>query len=424
MDKAQRSVDGQSPTPSFSSAAGSKPSGSELYQQAMANVNAHQNAGQGSSTHISPLAGGARKNVGAGGYGGSVPKIPHYPTAEQEKEALKRYEEAKMAVDRIHNPYDSNGAEPIAYDSLYPKAGGSSSGVGAGAADAPPSFEASVNGSNVNTGLMSALAEKAALAERMRLEEADTAMQNQAVAPPPSFHAVQVNMDQQYRDAAAEKEDIRKKLEAKDAAAAAKRARHQQQRQHSSRNQQQQQQPLPVPQQPRPQPPTNAQILTAAEEKAMLKAKLEAKDAARMGQKKVNGMPTPPASPRPQPTSFHAPSPQLSSQQQRQQQQLLTPISPPTHTPLSPPPPPPLMPRPPADYIRETREEDERVSRVVIDGASFDDEDVEGGGVNGNGGGHAAGIYMNGNASGSLSKKSLVMVPGPPPPLPPKPAGE
>jgi hypothetical protein len=388
----------------------------------MANVNAHQNASQAPSTHVSPLSGGTRKNVGPGGYAAGVPKTPQYLTAEQEKEAFRRYEEAKMAVDRVHNPYESNGTGPIAYDSLYPKPGGSSSGAGAsGAVDAPPPFEASITGSNASAGPMSAMVEKAALAERMRLEEAAGAMHNQAVAPPPSFNAVQDNMQQQYRDAAAEKEDVRKKLEAKDAATAAKRARHQQQRQQSLRNQQQyQQQQQHQPHQSMPQPPSSTQVLTAAEEKARLKAKFEAKDAARMmGQKKVNGMPTPPASPRPQATSFQSSNPQVS----QQQHQLMTPVSPLVPTP---PPPPPLMPRPPAEYIRETREEDERVSKVVIDGVGLDDEGSEGGSGGGGGGsGRAAGIYMNGNASGSLSKRSLVaMIPGPPPPLPPKPAGE
>lgn len=395
----------------------------------MANVNTHQNAPQVSSIHVSPLAGGTRKNGGGGGGGSGAPKVPQYLTVEQEKEALRRYEEAKMAVDRVHhNPYESNAAAPIAYDSLYPKPGASSSsgaGAGAGAADAPPSFEASMTGPNTNPGPMSAMAEKAALAERMRLEEAAAAaggMQNQNAAPPPSFNAVQDNIQQQYRDAAAEKEDVRKKLEAKDAAAAAKRARHQQQRQQSLRNQHHQTQPLPPPQHAMPQPPSGAQVMTAAEEKARLKAKFEGKDAARMmGQKKVNGMPTPPASPRPQVSSF-----QSSNTQVPPQQRLTTPVSSPH---LTPPPPPPLMPRPPADYIRETREEDERVSRVVSDGAGFDDEGSEGGGSGASGGvngrGYAAGIYMNGNSSGSLSKRSLVAVaPGPPPPLPPKPAGE
>lgn len=383
VDKTQRdgrTVSGQSTGDK------SKPSGAELYQQAMANVNANANKIQPTLPRISPLSGGTRKPTSVG------PKVPHYLTAEQEKEALRRYEEAKMAVDRVHNPYsDSTGPAPIAYDSLYPKVGGSSSG----AADAPPSFEASVSPAVAAAAPMSALAEKAALAERIRVADA-TPPQNQFTTPPPSFKAATDNnqIQQQYKDAAAEKEELRKKLEAKDAAAAAKKARQQQRQQQRNGN-------APGAR-PTPTPPTQGQILTAAEEKAMLKAKFDAKDA-KAAQKKVNGhvnqrtMPNaspPPSSPQP---SFY------------QQQQQVTPS------------PPPLMPRPPAEYIQETQEEDARVSKVAIDGASLKlDEGDEDGSIIGGGTG---GVYLNGTGSRNASG-NMVRAPGPPPPLPPKPAGE
>ncbi|KAI0056427.1 hypothetical protein BV25DRAFT_1909846 [Artomyces pyxidatus] len=92
-----------------------------------------------------------------------------------------------------------------------------------------------------------------------------------------------------------------------------------------------------------PATPTNgpARPLTAAEEKAMLKAKYAAES-------QPQAQPEPPSSPPP----FGS----YSTASQHSQ------------PPVTPPPPPPLMPRPPVEYIQETREEDARL-RDLDDGA-------------------------------------------------------
>ena len=56
-------------------------------------------------------------------------KVTGHLTAEEEKEALRRYEDAKRAVDRVQgtseHPWSApgdDGLELISYDSLYPTA--------------------------------------------------------------------------------------------------------------------------------------------------------------------------------------------------------------------------------------------------------------------------------------------------------------
>ncbi|KAF9001751.1 hypothetical protein BDQ17DRAFT_616286 [Cyathus striatus] len=69
--------------------------------------------------------------------------VPQYPTAEQEKAALRRYEEAKRAVDRTQG---GDGA-PVAYDALYPEGGSSSQQQQQPReADLPPPFQESTSG--------------------------------------------------------------------------------------------------------------------------------------------------------------------------------------------------------------------------------------------------------------------------------------
>lgn len=393
------------PTTTSSSSAGggggSKLTPAQLYQQAMAGVNANQNKNQPPPPHVSPLSGrSANRSLSAS----AAPKIPQFLTAEQEKEALKRYEEAKMAVERVHNP-DVGGLAPVSYDSLYPKTSSSTTG---GIRDAPPpSFEASVT-SAADTGVtrhLSAAAEKAVLETRLREMDAQAASGQYDNPPPPAFDnarataptataaAVGPNTPEQYIAAAVEKEALRKRLEEKDAAAVAKRQRKAQARQQAS------QRNGTAESRPAPTPPTNTgsggKVLTAAEEKALLQAKYDAKDA-----RKMNGgtQPKQTNATAPTPLSSSSPSPQLPFQQR---QQGSTP---------TPPTPPPLMPRPPAEYIQETQEEDARVSKLAFGGGTnLKLEDGEEYGVNG--------LYVNGNGS-------VVKAPGPPPPLPPKPAGE
>ena len=342
---------------------------SEMYRQAMANVNTSRN--QPPLPHVSSLSNPSQKQPNS-----TTPKIPQYLTAEQEKAALKRYEEAKSAVDRLQS-------QPIAYDSLYPKPEGSSSS--APSPDAPPSFEASV--SSISVGPMTAAQEKAALAERMRA--ADNQHITQFSPLPPPFNAATSPVSgsssplsqKEFMDAAAEKEALRKKLEARDAS----RKKSSSAMTVSSRNTSSTTgtRPTPIPP-PMSTPISNANtVMSAAEEKALLKARLEAKDV------KVSKKGS------------------ITHRQQALQQYS-------TATMLATETPPPLMPRPPAAYIQETQEEDERVSKIAIDGASlrFDTDGSEG-----------SSMYMNGHVQGQ-GQSRVLRAPQSPPPLPPKPASE
>lgn len=346
----------------------SKPTASEMYRQAMANVSTNRN--QPSSPHI--MSGPSQKQLT------SPSQIPQYLTAEQEKAALKRYEEARSAVDRLQN-------QPIAYDSLYPKVGGASSS----SPDAPPSFEASVSSVTVAVSSMTAAQEKAVLAERMRA--ADNQHSTQLSTLPPSFSYAAVSPSasssgnplpqKEYMEAAAEKEAMRKKMEARDAS-----------RKKSSgmampsRNASFTTGTRPTPTPPPMSPPiSNATaVMSAAEEKALLKAKLEAKASKR------------------EPFTHRQQAPQPYSPG------MMPAIPPATEAP------PPLMPRPPAAYIQETREEDERVSKIAIDGANlrFDTDGSEG-----------SSVRINGHMQ-SQGQSRVLRAPGSPPPLPPKPASE
>lgn len=348
----------------------SKSSASEMYRQAMANVSTNKN--QPSLPHI--MSDPSQKQPT------SPSQIPQYLTAEQEKAALKRYEEARSAVDRLQN-------QPIAYDSLYPKVGGASSSVSS--PDAPPSFEASVSSVAVAVGPMTAAQEKAVLAERIRAADNQHSTQLSNLPPsfsyatffPPASSSGNPLPQKEFMEAAAEKEAMRKKMEARDAS-----------RKKSSgmavpsRNASFTTGTRPTPTPPPMSPPiSNATaVMSAAEEKALLKAKLEAKASKR------------------EPFTHRQQAPQPYSSG-------MMPVTlPATEAP------PPLMPRPPAAYIQETREEDERVSKIAIDGANlrFDTDGSEG-----------SSVYTNGHVPGQ-GQSRVLRAPGSPPPLPPKPASE
>ena len=329
-----------------------------------------------------------------------------YLSAEQEKEALKRYEQAKLAVDRVQK-----GSAPIAYEHLYPDGGGSGgSSAPPPVNDLPPPFEGGDGGGGGSA--LSAFEEKERLKKQYEQQDAVNTVVTNAYSspppsppvatngaaarsspPPPSFTYREPVGAEQIKKALSEKEILRRKYEAEDGTV-------QQQPQHL------QQQPT-SPQRSgsasvattmthtaslsstpvrsasgtgrsvrgsRPQPSTpttgsaSGKVMTAAEEKALLKARWAAQDGMASGQPSppphANGaMYTPPSSPgRPgssgvsvasmSPAQSPRPAAQPSLQQQQQQSK-------------TPPAPPPLMPRPPAEYIQETQEEDARVSRVV-----------------------------------------------------------
>ncbi|KAK7060567.1 hypothetical protein VNI00_001333 [Paramarasmius palmivorus] len=277
----------------------------------------------------------ANRSTASGGPQSSTKRS--YPSAEQEKEALRRYNEAKEAVDRTQNAaiYQAEGSSSTP---APPTQSFSPPPVN----DLPPPFEASTGPIDARTQL----AEK----ERLRRHyEAQDAAVNQPSPPidapayssPPPFPGGSASI----QTAIQEKEIMRKKYAMQDAQAA------QLQPKTPPRTVSPVQQPLSSSR-PAPAPPSagGSRPLTAAEEKALLKARFDSENSRSS------------SPPQPRTNGVHHPSP--------------SPSPPfPVRT-TSPPPsvaPPPLMPRPPADYIRETQEEDARVSRYVMNGAIPDD---------------------------------------------------
>ena len=254
------------------------------------------------------------------------PAVPQYLTADEEKAALKRYEEAKRAVDRIQQSefeepspnHAPSVSAPIAYESLFPAAASTSH---PGGTDEPPPFDSSAVA-------QSQLSEK----ERVRRayeanDAAARARQNEVNTPPPPPDSPPTHG--QYTNALEEKEALRRKFEARDnAQAKGNPAPQPPPRSNGGATDANSATRSPSSNRPTPLPPAAAtsRILTAAEEKALLRAKFEARDA--------------PANRIPAVTTNGNNSQPVSST------------------------PPPLMPRPPVEYIKETQEEDARVSRL------------------------------------------------------------
>ncbi|KAF5344155.1 hypothetical protein D9758_008883 [Tetrapyrgos nigripes] len=245
---------------------------------------------------------------------------PHYPSAEAEKEALRRYNEAKEAVTRTQN------AGFVVNE-------GSSSIAPPPANDLPPPFEATPP-SVVDA--RSALAEKEKLRRAYEAQDAAAAAaaananqpdysQAPAYSSPPPFPGGSI------QDAISEKERLRRQFEQQDAMAMAA----------ANRNTPPRNTPSPAQSRARPTPATpsagGSRQLTAIEEKALLRARYEAE-----------GSSTPP--------------PQVNGYSNGGVNGVNGVNSSFTSSSSAPP---PLMPRPPAEYIQETQEEDARVSRYV-----------------------------------------------------------
>ncbi|KAH0826905.1 hypothetical protein J3R83DRAFT_4497 [Lanmaoa asiatica] len=280
--------------------------GVALYQQAVSSI----------SPNVNTSSGTANSRVTPPSPPSSVTRVPHYPSAEEEKAALKRYHEAKLAVDRNQNTQfaskegigassSAGVAAPVSYESLYPEPDGQGH---AGGSDMPPPFDSSGSSSQPHY-----LNEK-----ESHHHLSHTAKAPSYAGPPPEESGL------------SEKEILRRRLEEQDRVALLL----QQQQQ-----QQQQEQPIAPQTPPRsnstrapPVPPTmnGFKPLTAAEEKAQLRAKYEAEQ-----QGVANG---------------HASDAPL----------YRHPYASATPTSEAPPPPPPLLPRPPVEYIQETQEADLR----------------------------------------------------------------
>jgi hypothetical protein len=315
-------------------------------------------------------------------------KVPQYLTAEQEKAALRRYHEAKQAVGRVQGYVSDEGADmksasgssPIAYDSLFPSPAlpsGSSPNAPNGKGESPPPFEAA-------SPDLSRLSEKERLRRAYAAQDAAALQNNKPVndAPPPFSGVSSQGMS--------EKEMLQKKFDAQDAEARRVAGA-----------------PRPPPRKvsnssigrPTPAPPGPVKVLTALEEKSLLKARYDAEAGSKPN---TNG------------NAVYTNGGGLSSPSSS------------ASAPSTPPVPPPLMPRPPVEYIQETQEEDARVSRFVTAGVLPPMEEEPR-------------LPTSLSPSSSLLRKSTnpgldvapftpftpgfdAKLPGPPPPLPPKPA--
>ncbi|KLO18592.1 hypothetical protein SCHPADRAFT_844897 [Schizopora paradoxa] len=278
------------------------------------------------------------------------PPKSRFPTAEEEKAAL-RYYEAKRAVDRHQNvghhksssmPSNEGGSDdPIAYDALYPSQSSSSQNNAMhNPYDAYETQGAGGSGS-MNNGPSDIPAYQ---------------------LPPPSPPPV-AGGSSMFSSAMAEKEKLRRRYEMEDAAANAGSSSTPGPSSSSSppgyggsppsagRSQ-----PLP------PVNPSASRQLSAAEEKARLKAQYEAEDAASR-QNEAGGSSSIPAY-TPPPAGF----PYMGGRSSAQPNGVYRATSltyasnnsPKNSGFTAPPPPPPLAPRPPADYIEETEQEDAR----------------------------------------------------------------
>ena len=359
------------PKSQSSSGSGSKLSGADMYAQAI-NAQNRKQAQAGGSVAPSP----------------AKPAVTQYPTAEQEKAELKRYQEAKRAVDRMQSTIDDPPppalTAPVAYESLYPGTtrgapAASSSHPPPPSADAPPPFESAAGGSNI----MAHLSEKERLRRKYEAQDAAAlARQNTKTAPPPAAYsppapvpaptpppALAGPLPGQYANALEEKEALRKKFEERDKAT---KAIPTSQPQPPPRANSVTSNPPASPKtnggsSPRRTPSTNAgagsrptpvppaagsgssRVLTAAEEKALLRAKFEARDSGN-----TRKSPPPPTIPNGSASAVTNGT-----------------TSPTVTTPSTPP---PLKPRPPVEYIKETQEEDARLSRLngqmpILDGS-------------------------------------------------------
>lgn len=312
------------------------PAGVALYKQAVSSI----------SPNVDNDSGTPNSRVTPPSPPSSISRVPHYPSAEEEKAALRRYHEAKLAVDRNQNTQfvsregidagsSAGVTAPVDYDSLYPEPDGQGH---AGGSDMPPPFDSPGGSSQPRY-----LNEKERLRRQYEARDAAAlAAQSQAQRQEPPSTPTHVARASSYggppleESGLSEKEILRRRLEEQDRVALLL----QQQQQ-----QQEQEQPVP-PQTPSrmnsringfrapPVPPmvNGFKPLTAAEEKAQLRAKYEAEEQA----SSLNG---------------HA----LDATPPRHPYATATPTSE-----EPPPPPPPLMPRPPAEYIQETQEADIR----------------------------------------------------------------
>lgn len=457
--------------------------GAALYQQAMSSINRPPAAGQSSHSHSNSQSHSHSQAITVTSRQASPPTsprtpkspAPNYPSADEEKAALRRYHEAKAAVDRSQTVtyYGSSlgGPEPpqsapISYDDLYPPPpgappcpsrpptdgdlppafdqGGSSSqaqpswmsekerlrrayetqDAAASAAqrqppppvngDLPPAFDQG-QGQSSHSQQPQWMSEKERLRRAYEAQDAAAGVHASpalsavgvgrngpiytqppppvpTTTPPPSTYAPPPapttapppppisppSTSHPYNSAAAEKERLKRMYEAQDAAASSNTPPTPpppRSRSGTTTNGTTGGRPMPQPRSP-PIPPSGSgsQPLSAAEEKARLRAMYDAED------RQANGLPTP--------IPYSQVVPQSHSHPYTNGVQRLPSITGLGGTP------PPLAPRPPKEYIQETQEEDARLDyrlRAIDHGDGSGSADTHQSGVSsGSSGAHYA----------------------------------
>ncbi|KAH8107088.1 hypothetical protein BXZ70DRAFT_1003970 [Cristinia sonorae] len=390
-------------------------SGAALYAQAMSTVNRNASAGN------SAAAGGSTNGR-------------RFPTAEEEKAEMRRYQEAKAAVERnqeveTYTPDQGTFGQPISYEALYgpspakaqtsPPANGSMNGYGSTQYAeqqqplSPPAPISAFDALSEKERLRRAYAAQDAMAAASRPPTAATITPNTSpypmtnpqqspvyvppvhpnyrpVSPPEAISPPMPTAGPGPTSALAEKEMLRRRYEAQDAAVAVPNTPPQPvyippvaqmaNGMHTGGGGT----PTPPPRtrgsagggsmrglpNPRAQPlppVASSQPLSAAEEKARLRAAYEAQDA----QAQARTSPSPPP-PNPYAMNmYNPPSPTPSSQSHSHGHGMLPMVPNGSHnrsgslTTSGLPPPPPLAPRPPREYIEETRQEDARTSAAI-----------------------------------------------------------
>ena len=314
--------------------------------------------------------------------------VPQYPP-QTEKEMMKRYYEAKAAASRSQG---QDLQEPISYDALYPS-NNPNPGMTSQSSNAlqPPSFTSEQD----DPPAFTAGSQHPILSEKERLRrhyEAQDAAANNVASPPVSIptpmymptpqtsqvmspHPSQTSALPQSNspppplddppapmNAFAEKEMLKKRFEAEDAA---RQALNQTPRMSPATPTRSGSALPPIPRSPSIQANTLGRPMTATEEKAQLAARF------------ANNSPASPPNAR-RPLTASEEKAQLRAQYEARDQ-LVSPPAQPQHiqSPASAfsnvnpnntlPTPPPLKPRPPVDYINQTREEDNRTQSQYLD---------------------------------------------------------
>ncbi|KAH9901429.1 hypothetical protein C8Q73DRAFT_786799 [Cubamyces lactineus] len=359
-------------------------------------------ASPGPPAVASPMSPQAALSPAAGSTPARQSTAPSLPSAADEKAMLQRYYEAKTKVfqtQTAHYGRVPGNAEPVPYDALYPASQQAASPTPSQSYPqsqplSPPPFQAS--GSSSQHPILS---EK----ERLRRHfEAQDAAARQVTPPPqgqwqppppqdpypgspPPPHAYPQAplMAPMSPDAAArlssfspvgspppfspsaapsqplsafeEKEMLRRRYEMQDSAQRNSAVPPTPPPRASQLMNGPRGRPPPTP--PSPNAPGSARPLTAAEEKARLKAMYEAED------RQMQRSPPPPVQvPGPPTYGVHVPYPSPPPSNGFHSTEVSERSLASTAVPTTPPPPPPLAPKPPREYIEETRAEDLRTS--------------------------------------------------------------